>query len=154
MANEYICNFMEVYQMIDETEMFGRLDYDTILDCYEGRFNWLGKECWITIDNEEDNAEESLSVAEEICRKCDEWDKIFKDSIVKHLFRKANDFWLDTKISEEEFVSRLSLFSISVSDFEGGTFHADYSSDGIFTDHGIVVSGNLVNGVKYVNLEG
>jgi hypothetical protein len=148
--------FMEEWNKISKvrSDMFGKLDYDNTLERYECRFDWLGKKCWIRIDNEEDNAAESLRFAEEICRNCAEWDKKFKEAIVKHLFKTANDFWMDTEITEEEFVSRLSISSISVSDFEGGTFHADYCSDGIFTDHGVVVSGNLVEGIEYVNLEG
>lgn len=131
------------------------LEYDKSLDHYEGEFNWLGKKIWIEIDNEEDNAAESLSAAEELCKNCAKWDKKFKEAIVKRLFKTANDSWLDTKITEEEFVSRISISGINVSDFEGGTFHAWCGDcDGIFLDHSIVVSGNLADGVKYVELQG
>lgn len=138
-----------------ESDMFGLMEYDNTLSIYEGKFDWLGKQVTVEIANDEDNAAESLECAEKFCRNCAEWDKRFRESIANNLTDKAN-LWSESnvKLSSEEFLSHVSIYSLTVSDYKDGSFSVYYSDDAdIFSGHLISVCGNITEGVQYVSIE-
>lgn len=162
MAGEYNAYLTSLYAewerpVVMESEIFGQLIYNKQHEYYPARFNWLGTEVKIEIDNETDNAAESLKVAEEICRNCVEWDKKFKEAIGRELTSLA-EYWIDdsgnTSITEEEFISRLTIELLDISDYNNGTFYVWYDDGGVFAGHSVTVYGNLVEGVTHANMEG
>ena len=138
------------------SDLIGDLEYDEDYYCYVGKFNWLGKEIKIEIAGEEDEiSDAALAAAEELCINCAEWDKKFKEALVRGLFKDANSIFLDAKISEEEFISRFPLYKIKItSGFKGGTFEAVADdNDEIFKGASIYIHGNLDDGVEYATTE-
>lgn len=143
--------------VVYDSPVLGQMVYTDKTGEYEGEFNWLGTEVKIEIDNETDNAAESLKVAEEICRNCVEWDKKFKEAIGRELTSLA-EYWIDdsgnTSITEEDFISRLTMKVLDISDYNNGTFYVWYDDGGVFAGHSVTVYGNLVEGVTHANMEG
>jgi hypothetical protein len=141
---------------IVRSDIIGDLEYDDGIYCYVGKFNWLGKEIKIEIAGEEDEISDvSLAAAEELCRNCAEWDRKFKEALVRDLLYDANNIFLDTKISGEELISRLPLSDIRITcGFKGGTFEASTDDDDeIFDGACIYIHGNLEDGVEYATTE-
>ncbi|MBO4866352.1 MAG: DUF2262 domain-containing protein [Ruminococcus sp.] len=162
MKGEFSSFLAEVYAEWDravvmDSEFFGQLVYEKKYDYYEGSFNWLGTQVKIKIDNEEDNAASSLKCAEDLCRNCVEWDIKFKESIADELTYLANDWLRDAdepEITEEEFLSRITMELIDISDYNGGTFYVWYDDGGVFAGHSVTVYGTLEKGVSSVRMEG
>lgn len=162
MAGEYNAYLAQVYAEWDtpvtmQSEIFGQLIYNKRYEYYDGSFNWLGTQVRMKIDDEEDNAAESLEYAEKLCRNCVEWDRKFKESIAEELTYLANDWLRDAdkpEITEEEFVSRITMELIDISSYNNGTFYVWYDDDDIFAGHSVTVYGNFIEGVTHTNMEG
>lgn len=80
-----------------------------------------------------------------------EWDKRICNFVTEDLINLAND-WNDDGISQEEFRNRIRLMSIMVTC--SGRFEFWFDSDGIFSDHTIVVYGDVKNGAEYSDIVG
>ena len=162
MAGEYNAYLAQVCAEWDrpimmQSELFGQLLYNKKYTFYSGKFNWLGTQVTMKIDDEEDNAAESLEYAEKLCKNCVEWDKRFKESIAEELTYLANDWLRDAdkpEITEEEFVTRITMELIDISSYNDGTFYIWYDDDGIFAGHSVTVYGTFKEGITHVQMEG
>lgn len=153
--NEYLASLYTEWErpIVMESEIFGQLIYNKQREYYPAKFNWLGTEVSVKVDNETENAAGSLKAAEEICRNCIEWDKKFNEAICIDLLYYAEN-WLGEPITEEEFISRLTMQVLDISDYDNGTFFVWYDDGGVFGGHSVTVYGNLAEGVKQADMEG
>lgn len=155
--NEELNNILEEYlkPIIIKDDILGELIYNKELKFFEGNIKWLEKNISVYLDikNPEDK-ESIIKTKKELLNLYNsqiEKDNEFRKFAASELIEQAND-WNDEEILEEEFVKRISLSELSIS--EDGDFVAYYNDDDIFWGHIITVYGNVEKGLESANMEG
>jgi hypothetical protein len=127
---------------------FGTLTFNRTLDWWEGKVPWRGETVAISFNAVgADELDQCLEVARELLRNAGSWDARAREFAARELLELKNDTWLgeeESKLSEEEFKSRLVMESLS--------FHADgdiefwFCDGNLFLGHSIQVDARLVEG--------
>lgn len=125
-----------------EHKIFGTLKYDAKMEWYVGSFNFNNNPIDICVPAEDDNCFQAcLLQLERIYNQLENIDKSAKEFAVKELLEEKNGEWLadgESKISEEEFISRISLESIIIGNGQSSEFF--YDDDGLFFDHAVLLT--------------
>ena len=133
---------------------FGILVLDKPVNVYYGNIDWLGSPIAISIHLDENNSpKSSLNTLETLYKNSHIWSRNITDYIVKYMLDLSNGEWLEEgkkELSESEFADALDLRAIGV--FPKEKFEFWHEPDGLFTDHGIMTSGSLSEGVNSTEL--
>ena len=134
----------------------GRLEYSRRFGWFEGRVQWCGHEVQVRLScTSSDDPAAVLDVAAPLLEQQVEWDRRVRDYAVEQLLPLKNDSWLDDdeeELSAADFLSKMSLESISVDEEGGLTF---WHNDGdLFWGHAIQISGDLINGLNSADIPG
>jgi len=128
---------------------FGILVLDKPVNVYYGNIDWLGSPIAISIHLDENNSpKSSLNTLGTLYKNSHIWSRNITDYIVKYMLDLSNGEWLEEgkkELSESEFADALDLRMIGV--FPKEKFEFWHEPDGLFTDHGIMTSGSLSEGV-------
>lgn len=124
-------------------DSFGKLSKD---------IKWCDDEITLCIDSgNEEETKDSIKYALLHFQNPVKSDKSIRDHAANELLSLAND-WNDDSIDRDEFISRISLVQINVN--YKGDYEFWLDSDGIFTDHSIMICGNAVSGFDRTDIEG
>lgn len=133
----------------------GQFILNRSIDWFEGKSIWKGKNIDIFFAGDLNKINKTESNADKILSKQIEIDKYIKQEICKELLPLKNESWLDEneeKITEEEFVSKISLDSIIVNNEDD--YVMNFYDGNIFWGHCIVVEANLDGKVDYISIQG
>lgn len=137
-------------------EKLGKFKLDKQFACFEGKINWLKKETLanleVDVENEQtwDNALNHLNT---LIENQEEYDITFREFSAKKLLDLANDWRLEeeSEITQEVFKQRMKLSNLVVE--PDGSYTAYYNTiDEMFSDHAILVSGNIKTGIKNADI--
>ena len=136
--------------------IFGTLQYERRYGWYSGRAMWGGQEIEISLEcASPEGAQGPLEVASRLFQDQIDWQQRVEDYVIEHLLTLKNGTWLEdeeAELSREEFLSRMTLQSITVQAPDGFTFWHD---DGdLFFGHTIQVSGDFRNGLTLADIPG
>lgn len=169
--DERLKAFYEEYQkpVVLMTELVGELVLNKRFGSYEGVGLWNGEECGISLDTDEEGsvkAEGSLATLKALFEEATAWDEGVRKYAAKELTELANEWYepevddyddddedaeMEPAITEETFARRIYINEIVIS--SDGSFALYYSADGMFTDHGITVRGDLAEGIYDATVE-
>lgn len=122
---------------------FGSLSQET---------TWCDHNITLCIDGgDEKEIEDSMKHAFSHFQNPAKSDKIICEHVADDLIGLAND-WNNDSIDRDEFIKRISLIQINIK--SKGDYEFWLDSDGIFTDHSIVVYGNMVSGFHSTDIVG
>lgn len=131
---------------IDDPKL-GRFTLNRQFSNFEGSVNWLGKNCTVFIELDEedsDTANKAFSHLKDICSDAENWDIKFRKYAAEELIDLAND-WLyevDEEINEEELFEELYISALAVC--PDGKLTLYYHEDKeIFGDHAVQISANI-----------
>ena len=135
---------------------FGLFTLDRRVNWYEATPDWCGATIRLTIPaGATDDMEKSLAVARQLWADQENWQRKITTCATKELLGLKNGTWLDEdeeELSEEDFVRRMVLESISVE--ANGSFEFWNDDGDLFLGHSIMVSGNLTDGPKDAGIHG
>lgn len=111
---------------------------------FEGKIDYLGEKCMISLEvnDGETTADRQLNKLSEIYGDIVKWDNKVREFTADELLKLANNEWNDGEndITKSEFMQRIGIPWITV--YADGNIELDFDSDGMFTDHGIVININ------------
>ena len=140
-------------------EALGTFTLNRTVNWFEANVDWLGAEIALNFDQEEDMAG-CAQTAKALMADQAGWDGRIRTYAAQQLLELANDWAQDgaqedeepQAVTQEQFVERMDLESIQVSEDGGFTF---WFNDGdLFWGHAIRVSGDLTNGPTEAQMEG
>jgi len=170
--DERIQAFYEEYKrpVILMTEQVGEMLLDKRYDSYEGAGVWNGEECGVSLETDEEGsvkAEGALATLKFLFEESKKWDEAARRYAAKELTELANEWYepdeedydedededadVEPAITEEAFARRIYINEIVIS--SDGSFALYYGADGMFTDHGITVRGDLAEGIYDATVE-
>ncbi|MDE6501413.1 MAG: DUF2262 domain-containing protein [Ruminococcus sp.] len=173
--NDFLENLLAEYrkEVSVQSAVLGKLILDKSLNQYEteSEIEWCGEtvKISISVDEDEDNVNEILPVAEEFYNNRNEWNTKLREFSASQLTELAND-WLDEEyyedddeesdeetkpvheITEKEFAERITICDISFD--SDGDFTVYYDDDDMFWGHSVVVYGNIKTGFEEAQLMG
>lgn len=142
--------------VVFSTKQFGDLVLDRRIDWFEAKVKWDGKTIRTTFSVDHDKpADNALKTAEELWSDQMNWTQRIEAHAVKELLELKNGNWLkgdETKFTTEQFTTRMTLTSISLS--SEGEFEFWYDDGDLFWGHSIMVSGNLKDGPTEASIQG
>lgn len=118
----------------------GEFTLDRDYNWFEGQIDYLGEKCSVLINVEEGETtiDTQLNKLKEIFSDLTNWDSNVKKYASHELLELSNEWSEDgTEITEEQFIKRIGMPSITVN--ENGTVEVSFDSDNMFTDHSIVI---------------
>lgn len=128
------------------------------LSQFEGEIDWLGNECSIMLQADEeygDCADNALAALHNICADVVGWDSRLRAFAAEELTDSANDWRGDEETEEitpESFAQRITLAFIDI-DEEGG-IAVFFDDDGMFASHSIHIEGNADGQLESADLWG
>lgn len=138
------------------TEEFGELWLNGDLARFESETQWNQEEVEISFDAETlEQLQELLPTARTLWSDQTGWNQKIEDYAVGKLLDLKNDVWLqedETKVTAEQFKSRMILESINIE--SGGHFTFWYDDDDMFWCHMIEIRGSLKEGLTSAGLAG
>lgn len=142
--------------IILDPPILGRLEYSRSLGEFEGRAAWCGREIAIELccASPGDPAV-ALEAATRLFAEQAEWDRRAREYAVEELLPLKNDAWLgegEAELSAAEFLSKMTLASISID--ESGGFSFWYDGDDLFSGHAILISGDFSEGITAADILG
>lgn len=170
--DERIQAFYEEYKrpVILMTEQVGEMVLDKRYDSYEGEGIWNGEACEVCLDTDEEGsakAEGSMATLKVLFEEAKKWDEEARRYAAKKLISLANEWYVpedddyeedededadsEPAITEEDFIRRIYINTIAI--HADGSFALYYGADGMFTDHGITVRGDLAEGICDATME-
>lgn len=130
--------------------VLGTLTLDKGHGWYEGKISWQGQDTEIFLNTDEDGElPDAVRNAKLIVQELAEWVTRAKTHAADFLLDTKNDNWLqdsEEDLSEDQFVSRLSLTSIVV--YPSGDFDFFFDDGGLFWGHSVEVTGSLAEGMS------
>ena len=138
-----------------ETERYGTLTLHRYSDCFEGKALWSGSliDVAFTVSDDVDVASQ-LKISDALFDDSGAWAEKVSAYAVQQNLGLAND-WQEVgaaAITEEEFLRRLKLTSISIG--IDGRFEFYHDDGDLFYGHCIIISGSLTDGVDDSQLFG
>lgn len=171
--NEFLENLLTEYkkEVSINSEVLGKFILNKDIEQYETEndVEWCGDDIKISLDSEDDDADEMLvlAVAEEFYKNRQEWDRKIREFAAHEMTELAND-WLESEyddddesdeetetvreITEKEFAERISTCDISFN--SNGDFSVFYDDDDMFWGHTIIVQGNVKTGFESAEMFG
>ena len=134
---------------------FGEFQLDRDYDRFEGKTDYLDEKCSVTmyVNRGETTADIQLNKLREIMKDLADWDNRLKRYTSQEMLDLANDWCEDEiEITEEQFIQRIGVPGIVI--HPDGKVEAWFESDGMFTDHAVVVEIDKNGNFGEVNLEG
>lgn len=120
------------------TNELGEFTLDRNFNHFKGQADYLGDKCFVYMNVEE--GETTVGVQTEVLKHIfadlKVWDKSIREYAFEKLSELAND-WCEQDITKEEFVQRIGVPDITI-DIDGSV-EVMFDSDGMFTDHSIVI---------------
>lgn len=142
-----------------EDKLLGEFVLNRTIHTFEKNIIWANEEGTLYFDQgEAGEMEASLSTAHVLFNDQDIWSKKIRSYAAEELVELANDWLADDEdaeldeITEELFVSRLTLSSITVSDH--GDFTIYYDDGDLFWGHVIIVEGNINGAFESAHIAG
>lgn len=124
-------------------------------DYFEGKIDYLDEKCSVRmiVNSGETTADIQLNKLREIIKDLTNWDSKLKKYVSQEMLDLANEWCEDEiEITEEQFIQRIGVPGIVIR--PDGEVEAWFESDGMFTDHAIVVEIDKNGNFGEVNLEG
>lgn len=167
--NEFLENLLTEYrkEVFINSKIFGKLILDKRLERYETEndVEWCGDNIKISLNSEDDDADEMLAIAEEFYNNRQEWNRKIRNFVAHEMTELAND-WLESEyddesdeetetiheITEKDFVERITTCDISFD--SNGDFSVFYDDDDMFWGHTIIVHGNVKTGLESAEMFG
>lgn len=120
------------------TNELGEFRLDRNFNYFKAQVDYLGDKCFVYTNVEEGEATVGiqLDVVRRIFNDLKAWDKNIREYASEKLLDLAND-WNEEDITKEEFIRRMGVPDITI-DIDGSV-EAMFDSDGMFTDHSIVI---------------
>ncbi len=136
--------------------ILGQLEYDRKYECFSGRAEWCGQvvEISLSCDRPEKPAT-VLEAASRLFADQSDWHHRVKQYAVEQLLPLKNRAWLDEReveLSEDEFLSRMTLQSIDLN--ESGEFTFWHDDGDLFWGHAIQISGSFSEGLTIADIPG
>lgn len=136
----------------------GELQYSRAYHWYEGHVLWNGQDVEFRLDSPDPaNPTAPLEIASQLLQDLSDWNRRAMDHAADRLLDLQNTEWANEDeegnpivLSREEFLSRLTLQSISV--YQTGGFSLWYDDEDMFEDHIIEARGNLETGLTEVGI--
>jgi hypothetical protein len=139
-----------------EAAPFGTFELDRRLGWFAADVEWVGGEIELNLKTEDPVESEScLKIAQELWSQAVNWNSRINDYAVQELLSLKNDAWLgeeETEFSPQQFISKLTLQSISID--PGGEFEFWYDDGDLFWGHSILVSGDIERGPTDAGIHG
>ena len=134
----------------------GRIEYDRKFGWFAGQAEWCGHVVEVSLAcARPENPTAVLEAATRLFAEQSQWNRRVREYAVEQLLPRRNDSWLDeddTELLADEFLSKMSLESISVD--EAGAFAFWHDDGGLFWGHAIQISGNLSDGLTDADIPG
>lgn len=136
-----------------EDKECGTFILDRHFSWFAGQVNWLGKECSVTLECEEEKgttADQALAHFKKIYKNLKEWDEKFRRFAAEKLAENASEWQDDANedegeelpaITEEIFAKRIEISEFNM-DAEGD-YEAFYNDDDMFFGHVIIIDGSV-----------
>lgn len=138
-----------------ESERFGKLVLDRRVNWFRGTVVWGGREVRISFDADKAlDISGQLQTAQTLFDGEQDWQRKIEAFAVKEMLSMAND-WRDegaTPITEQEFLDRMKLESISIQ--PDGEFEFWHSDGDLFYGHSIQISGSIEKGLTHSDIPG
>lgn len=142
--------------VVVSTKRFGDLVLDRSIGWFEGQAEWGGKTVSLSFPGaEEESLDDAIKTAESLFSNEANWRERIESYAVKELLDLKNDTWLqegESKLSAEQFISRMTLNSISI--LPDGGFEFWYDDGDLFWGHSIMVSGNVKGDLTDAGIHG
>ncbi|HBL44088.1 DUF2262 domain-containing protein [Gimesia sp.] len=142
--------------IIIEDPQFGPLTLNRVLDRFSGSVLWDDVDISLELSCDETGSiQESLTVARKLWEQQSDWADQVKDFAVLELLERKNNGWLEEdqpEVTAEAFKKRMVLESILI--YSDGEFEFWHDDGDLFWGHAIQVSGNLTEGLTYVDTPG
>jgi hypothetical protein len=138
--------------VIVHTERFGPLTLDRRINWFEGSVNWNGQIVSLHIEPDENlDLTNQLQTAETLFANSLEWDANVKKFAVQEKLDLAKD-WQEEEITEEDFLARMTLETISIK--PEGEFEFWHDDGDLFWGHSIQIWGSLKEGLTGSDIPG
>lgn len=139
-----------------DTPTFGVLELDRRLGEYSGKIDWCGVEVRLSLSCiDHTNPAAAITAAESLFNDRENWTIRIKEFVADRLLELKNDGWLEEgepELSRNDFISKIVLQDISVDESRSFSFYFD---DGdLFWGHSIVVSGDVLEGLRDADIAG
>ena len=171
--NEELKRLLDEYNTIVSIndDVLGELTLNKEFNFLEATVDWLGREVTIDIevfDEDQQSWYKYIDTMKSFVIQQQQWDHDMKKFSCDTLLELANE-WADeiheegqeasnqSQITENEFMNRISLSSLSLSydeDEDDYSFSAYYDDDDIFLGHSIEIFLSLKNGITNAHLAG
>ena len=138
--------------VVIQTAQFGLLTLDRRINVFEGQVNWNGQMVSLTIQPDENlDISNQMKTAETLFSDSQVWGEKVRKFAVREKLDLANE-WQDEEISEEEFLRRMTLESISIR--PEGRFEFWHDDGDLFWGHSIQICGSLKEGLTFSDIPG
>ena len=142
----------ELEPVLFETNNFGTLVKDKVLDTYEGIIDWAGNDVSLQLVEDELKVHELVEIIENPL-----FQRIFssvKEVIGRDILDLYNKTWREDnpRLDIKSFLSKISLSSINVTSKEHIEFW--YNDCRLFEGHSILVVGDFENGFTEASIQG
>lgn len=135
---------------------FGELVLNPRVGWFEGKRSWNRKIVEVSFECGADNdITDAMKTAESLWAEQTVWKKKVNDFAVEKLLPLKNENWLqenEAKLSQKQFLSKMDLQSITVS--EEGQFTFWHNDGGMFGGHSIEIAGSLTKGPTHADIPG
>jgi len=142
--------------VVISTEKFGDMTLNREYDWVEGKILWVGYLVSLNIAvPKNESMLRGLQIAETLFDEQSSWSKKVNDYAAVKLLPSYNDGWKvddGPDMTPEQFISKIKLTSIAISDKGKFTFWHD--DGGIFAGHYVEVSGTLETGMNHADTPG
>ena len=138
--------------VVVQTERFGALTLDRRVNWFAGQATWNGQVVSINIQPDDNfDLTNQLKTAEVLFSDSKAWGQKVREFAVQEKLELAND-WQEEEVSEEEFLERMTLESISIQ--PEGRFEFWHNDGDLFWGHSIQISGSVEEGLTDSDIPG
>lgn len=138
--------------VVVQTDHFGPLTLDRRINWFEGQVKWNGQLVTLHIEPDDNlDLTHQLRTAELLFADSQKWGQKVRQFAVQEKLKLAND-WQDEAVSEDEFLERMTLESISIQ--PEGRFEFWHDDGDLFWGHSIQICGSLREGLTHSDIPG
>lgn len=138
--------------IVVHTERFGPLTLDRRVNWFEGQAEWNGQIVALRIEPDSNlDLVNQLKTADALFGNSVQWGEQIKRFAVEEKLALASD-WQEREVSEEEFLQRMRLESISIQ--PEGQFEFWHDDGDLFWGHSIQITGSLKDGLTGSDIPG
>lgn len=152
--SEVLSEYKKPVEMHDE--LLGKLTLNRSVDWFEGKVVWNGSQIDLSLSlDTSGKPDAAIETAKTLLKNMSAWSKQVDEYAVRDLLALKNDVWLEggeQEVSQDEFISRMSIMSITT--YPDGEFEFWHDDGDLFWGHVILVSGSLSEGLTNVEISG